>query len=41
MKNYSKKIHKKTTRYRTPSTFRANLLKKSNYEVHSRSKKTS
>ena len=40
MKNYSKKINKKTTRYRTPSTFRANLIKKSNYELSTRNKKT-
>jgi hypothetical protein len=25
MKNYSRKTNKKLTRYRTPSTFRANL----------------
>jgi len=25
MKNYSRKTNKKMTRYRTPSTFRANL----------------
>lgn len=28
MKNYSRKTNKKLTRYRTPSTFRANIKSK-------------
>lgn len=39
MKNNSKKINKKVVRYRTPSTFRANLKSK-NHEIPTRNKKT-
>jgi hypothetical protein len=35
MKNYSQKTNKPMTRYRTPSTFRANFkLIKKNHNIH-------